>query len=352
MAMVGTRKGLFMLRGDDDRCTWQVEDLLLEGWAVYHATIDARDGTIYAAANHTVYGPTVQRSADGGRTWRRSRRLSLRPRSPLTMNAAWHIAPGRPAQPGTLYLGGDPGVLFQSDDHGETWEPNRGLLEHPTRDQWSPGAGGLCCHSIQLDPDDPQRMYVGISAAGTFRTDDGGLTWLPLNKGVEIDMAPDPYPEVGQCVHKLLLHPARPQRLWQQNHCGVYRSDDRGDTWERVDGNGLPSVFGFPIMLDPADPDVAIVIPEKSYEYHYSTDARLGVYRTRDAGRSWELMSAGLPQRAWAAVLREASAFDADSQYFGTQSGSFFALTDGDTWVEAVRHLPPILSVEVAAWSR
>jgi photosystem II stability/assembly factor-like uncharacterized protein len=341
-----------VLRGDDDRCAWQVDDLLLDGWAVYHATVDARDGTLYAAANHNVYGPTVQRSTDGGRSWRRSRRLSLHPRSQSTVNAAWHIAPGRPSEPGTLYLGGDPGVLFRSDDHGETWEPNRGILEHPTRDRWVPGAGGLCCHSIQLDPDDTQRMYVGISAAGTFRTDDGGVTWTPLNKGVEIDLLPDPYPEVGQCVHKLLQHPARPQRLWQQNHCGVYRSDDCGDTWERVDGNGLPSVFGFPLMLDPADPDVAFVIPERSYEYHYSSNARLGVYRTRDAGLSWDLMSEGLPGRAWTAVLREASAFDADSQYFGTQGGSFFALTVGDRWVEAVRHLPPILSVEVAAWFR
>lgn len=195
-------------------------------------------------------------------------------------------------------------------------------------------------------------MYVAISAAGTFRTDDGGHTWTPRNQNVEIDMLPDPYPEVGQCVHKLLLHPARPERLWQQNHCGVYRSDDSGDSWERVDRNGLPSVFGFPLMLDPADPDVAFVIPEKSYEYHYTSNGRLGVYRTRDGGDTWELMSNGLPDQAWAAVLREASAYDAESLYFGTHSGSFFALTDGDVWVEGVRHLPPILSVEVTDWSR
>jgi photosystem II stability/assembly factor-like uncharacterized protein len=209
----------------------------------------------------------------------------------------------------------------------------------------------MCCHSIQLDPRDLHRMYVAISAAGTFRTDDGGETWTPRNTNVEIDMLPDPYPEVGQCVHKLLLHPARRERLWQQNHCGVYCSDDSGDSWERVDGNGLPSLFGFPIMLDPADPDVAFVIPEKSYEYHYTTNARLGVYRTQDRGQSWQLTAGGLPEQAWAAVLREASAYDADSCYFGTQSGSFFALTDGDTWVEGVRHLPPILSIEVTPWS-
>jgi photosystem II stability/assembly factor-like uncharacterized protein len=337
--------------GDGDRVKWQAEGPLLDGWGVYHATVDPRDGTFYAAANNFTYGPTVQRSANGGKTWKRSKRISLQEGSKLTVNAAWHIEPGRPQEPETLYLGADPAVLFRSDDRGETWEPNRGILEHPTRDRWFPGAGGLCCHSIQLDPSNPQRMYVGITSAGTFRTDDGGETWMPRNKNVAADFLGDPFPEVGQCVHKLLLHPARPERLWQQNHCGVYRSDDGGDSWERLEGNGLPSGFGFPIMLDPQDPDAAFVIPEKSPEYHYSPDGRLCVYRTRDSGQTWEPMSDGLPEQAWAAVLREASAFDADSLYFGTQSGSLFALADGDRWVEAARHLPPILSVEVTAWS-
>jgi photosystem II stability/assembly factor-like uncharacterized protein len=352
LALVGTRKGLFLLEGDHHRHSWQAEGPLLAGWGIYHAAVDARDGTIYAAANNYTYGPTVQRSTDGGKTWKRSKRLSLPEESHLTVNAAWHIEPGRPDEPDTLYLGGDPGVLFRSDDGGETWEPNRGILEHPTRNRWLPGAGGLCCHSIQLDPSDPGRMYVGITSAGTFRTDDGGETWTPRNKKVAGDFLPDPYAEVGQCVHKLLLHPARPERLWQQNHCGVCRSDDRGDSWERLDGNGLPSGFGFPIMLDPNKPDTAFVIPEESMEYHYGPNERLGVYRTRDGGQTWELMSDGLPKPAWAAVLREASAFDADAVYFGTQSGSFFVLADGDRWVEGVRHLPPILSVEVTGWSR
>jgi photosystem II stability/assembly factor-like uncharacterized protein len=352
LALVGTRKGLFFLTADDDRREWQVEGPLLDGWGVYHATVDARDGTFYAAVNHVVYGPTVQRSADGGKTWERSKKIGLPEWSGLTVNAAWHIEPGLPQAPGTLYLGADPGVLFRSDDAGETWEPNRGILEHPTRDRWFPGAGGLCCDSIQLDPSDPQRMYVCIASAGTLRTDDGGQTWLPVNMNVAADYLPNPYPEIGQCVHKLLLHPARPERLWQQNHFGVYRSDNRGDCWERLDHNGLPTGFGFPIMIDPKDPDRAFVIPERSPEYHYSPSGQLAVYRTGDGGRTWEEMSDGLPRPAWAAVLREASAFDADSLYFGTQSGSFFALADGDTWVEAARHLPPILSVEVTQWSR
>ena len=352
LALVGTRKGLFLLRGDDDRRSWRLDGPLLNGWGVYHATVDARDGKIYAAANHVVYGPTVQRSADGGKTWQRSRKISLPEWSGLTVNAAWHVEPGLPQQPGTLYLGADPGVLFRSDDAGETWEPNLGVLEHPTRDRWFPGAGGLCCDSIQLDPGDPQRMYVCIASAGTLRSDDGGQTWLPVNKNVAADYLGTPYGEIGQCVHKLLLHPAQPERLWQQNHCGVYRSDNCGDSWERVDGNGLPSGFGFPIMIDPNDPDTAFVIPETSPEYHYGPDRQLAVYRTRDSGKTWEAMSDGLPRPAWAAVLREATASDADSLYFGTQSGSFFALTQGDTWVEAARHLPPILSVEVTQWSR
>ena len=350
VVLVGTRKGLFLVVANDDRDSWRVEGPLLEGWGIYHAIVDERDGTLYAAANHLVYGPTVQRSTDGGRTWRRSRQVSLPDVAGLMVNATWHVEPGRAEEPGTVYLGGDPAFLSRSDDGGETWEPNRGILEHPTRDEWLPSRGGLTLHCIQLDPSDTQRMYVAISGGGTFRTDDGGETWAPKNRDVEFDLIPDPFPEVGQCVHKLLVHPARPERLWQQNHCGVYRSDDRGDTWERLDGNGLPGPFGFTIMLDPRDPDVAVVIPEKGYEYHYTVNG-LGVYRTRDGGRTWERMADGLPRQAWAAVLREASAFDSESMYFGTQSGSFFALVRGERWVEAVRHLPPILSVEVTTWS-
>jgi photosystem II stability/assembly factor-like uncharacterized protein len=351
--LAGTRKGLFFLRSEDRR-TWELEGPELTGWEVMHAVSDPRDGTIYAASSSFVYGDTVHRSADGGKNWERSEQIGLPEESGLKLEKLWHVRPGREGENGRLWLGGTPGVLFRSDDGGETWQPNAGILDHPTREKWQPGAGGMCCHSIQLDPDDPQRMYVAISAAGTFRTDDGGDTWTPVNKNVAADFMPDKYPEVGQCVHKLLVHPAKPERLWQQNHCGVYRSDDHGDDWTRLDTNGLPSDFGFPIMLDPNDPDVAYVIPEYGAENRVTVGDKLGVYRTDDAGESWQPVSDGLPEQAWSVILREASAFDSldpAGVYFGTQSGSVWASSDrGESWVEAARDLPPVLSVEVAEW--
>lgn len=347
LVLAGTRKGLFLL--EQARGSWSVEGPLLKGFAVYHAIQDARDGALYACSNF-YDGATVHRSSDGGKTWDRTEGIGLPEESGLKLNALWHIRPGPESEPKTLWLGGDPGVLFRSDDGGSTWEPNRGILEHPTRERWQPGAGGMCTHSIQLDPSDTKRMYVGISAAGAFRTDDGGETWTPINKDVAADFMPETYPEVGQCVHKLLVHPGRPDRLWQQNHCGVYRSDDRGDNWERLDGNGLPSDFGFGLALDPRDPDVAYVTPEEGADNRVTCDGRLGVYRTGDAGASWELAADGLPEQAWVAVLREAMAWDDDGDvYLGTQSGSLFVSpSGGEGWVEAARHLPPVLSVETA----
>ncbi len=341
---VGTRKGLFFLRGDDDLRRWELDGPLLSGWSVNHAIVDPRDGAVCACTNNWVYGGSFHRSTDGGKSWERSEQLGLPEESDLKLNATWHVEPGGESE---LWLGGDPGVLFRSDDDGATWEPNRGILEHPTRERWQLGAGGMCCHSIQVVDG---TLYVGISAAGAFRSDDGGDSWAPINSNVAADFMPEKYPEVGQCVHKLLAHPARADRLWQQNHCGVYRSDDRGESWERLDDNGLPSGFGFALGLDPSDPDIAFVIPEESAENRVTSEGRLGVYRTQDGGASWALWSDGLPDRAWAAVLREGFAFDTDGVYFGTQSGSVWAARrDGDGWVEAARNLPPILSVEAAA---
>jgi hypothetical protein len=352
LVLVGTRKGLFVLRGDESRRTWQLEGPHLTGWEVFHAILEPRNGTIYAATNNMVYGPTVHRSTDGGTTWERAGEIGLPEDTGLKLDKVWHVRPGH--EEGELWVGGAPAALLRSQDGGETFQMVRGLTLHATRDRWNPGAGGLCCHSISIDPSEPNRIYAAISAAGGFRTDDGGESWTPINKDVAADFLPEGAPrDVGQCVHKLLAHPAQPDRLWQQNHCGVYRSDDRGDNWERLDGNGLPSAFGFPIMLDANDPDTAFVIPEEGAENRVTTNGRLGVYRTRDAGASWELASNGLPDQAWAVILREASSFDSlepGGLYFGTQSGQVWVSpNEGDEWVEAASDLPPVLSVEATA---
>ena len=323
----------------------EVDVPLLPGWSIYHAVVDPRDGTLFAASNNFVYGATVHRSSDRGQTWERAESLGLPEEGELKLNATWHVEPG----PDGLWLGGDPGVLFRSTDGGVTFEPVASLVEHPTRDRWMPGAGGMCCHSFQIADG---RLYAAISAAGAFRSDDDGESWTPINQGVAADFFPDnPFPEVGQCVHKLLAHPGRPGRLWQQNHCGVYRSDDYGDSWERLEGNGLPSGFGFPIALDPADPDVAYVVPEEGAENRVTCDGRLGVYRTDDGGGSWTLEEDGLPTPAWLAVMREGMSFDDDGVYLGMQSGSVFARSRDGRWTEAASNLPPILSIEVADWS-
>jgi photosystem II stability/assembly factor-like uncharacterized protein len=352
--LAGTKKGLFVLRSDEGRGRWEVEGPYLEGWSVYHALRDARDGTLHACTNHEVYGATVHRSNDLGETWERAEELGLPEESGLKLERTWHVEPGPADEPRTLWLGAAPGVLLRSDDGGATWQVNEGLLTHPTRERWNPGAGGMCCHSIQLDPSDAGHAHIAISAAGVFRTDDGGGSWTPANSGTAADFLPDPYPELGQCVHKLLRAPGSP-RLWQQNHCGVYRSDDDGDSWERLDGNGLPSGFGFGLALHPHDPDTAFVIPMWSGESRVTCDGRLGVYKTTDGGASWELSMTGLPDPAWAVVLREgmtSDALDPFGTYLGTQSGSVYAsLDEGGTWREIAAQLPPVLSVEAAAWS-
>jgi photosystem II stability/assembly factor-like uncharacterized protein len=362
MILAGTRKGLFLLRGNGDHSSFEVSEPVLAGWEVYHAMQDPRDGSLWAAANNWVYGATVHRSTDNGKTWNRSESLGLPEDGELKLEKSWHVEPGRASEEGRLWLGAAPGVLFRTDDHGETWEVNEGLLNHPTREQWNPGAGGMCTHSIQVDPHDENRMYIGISAAGVFRSEDNGESWTPANKGTRADFDPEnQYPEIGQCVHKVLVHPALDGRLWQQNHCGVYRSDDRGESWETLDTNGLPSSFGFPIAIHRQKPDMAFVIPEDyakpgkvGGENRVTTGGRLGVYRTEDGGKSWELTANGLPDPAWVEVLREGFASDQDDPvgiYFGTKSGSIFVSpNEGDEWVEVVRHLPAVLSVEVGEW--
>ena len=353
LALVGTAKGLFVLRGDDERRHWRAEGPLLGGWGVYHATVDARDGTLYAATNHRVYGSTVQRSEDGGRTWRRSQKIGLPEESGLTLEAVWHVEPGRPEEPETLYLGAAPGVLFRSDDGGETLggQPRAARASHARR-AGSPAPAACRCHSVQLDPRDRQRMYVAITAAGVFRTDDAGETWTPCNRGVVAEFLGDPYAEVGQCPHKLLLHPARPDRLWQQNHFGVYRSDDRGDSWAastRTDCRAASASRSCSTRGSRRG------VRDPRGEPRVPLQPRRAACRLRDAGRRGDVAAddrrparirAGRPCCARHRPSMPSRCISAPRAARSSRSGT------GDQWVEAVRHLPPIFSVEVAAWSR
>jgi photosystem II stability/assembly factor-like uncharacterized protein len=349
--LIGTKRGLFVARSDAGRAQWRLSDARLVGREVYHALVDARTGTAWAATDHAVWGAHVHRSTDGGETWDV---LETAPHhdDERGLAAIWFLAPGPPDEPGTLYAGIEPAGLFVTRDGGASWQPVSALNEHPTNSTWAPAGGGLALGSIQLDPRDPRRIYCALSAGGVYRSDDGGASWTPCNVGVRADFLPDRYPVAGQCVHRLLLHPARPDRLYQQNHCGVYRSDDRGDTWLEIT-HDLPSDFGYALASDPADADVAYVIPEQSSHMRTTVDGKLRVYRTRDAGASWHALEHGLPQEhAYVSILRDALCSDKQSPvglYFGTSSGHLFASHDaGDSWHLVAGFLPRILSVTAA----
>lgn len=349
---VGTKRGLFILRSSADRSAWTVSQPMLVGREVYHAWLDPRDGrTAWAATDHKVWGAHVHRSDDGGRSWKV---LESAPHyaDSRGLKAIWALSPGPHTAPDTLYAGIEPAGLFITHDRGETWHGVEALNEHPTNTTWQPAGGGLALHSIVTDPRDPLRMYCALSAGGVYRTDDGGATWHAVNRGTRADFLPQTYPEAGQCVHKLVLHPARPDRLYQQSHCGVYRSDDRGENWTEIT-EGLPSDFGYALAVNPADPDVAYVVPEESSHMRTTVDGRLCVYRTRDAGASWEPLSGGLPQEhAYVSILREglaADPLDPCGLYVGTSSGHLFASRDGgDHWELIAGYLPRILSVTAA----
>jgi photosystem II stability/assembly factor-like uncharacterized protein len=345
--LVGTKRGLFIARSNGDSA-WHISAPRLIGREVYYAFIDERDGTAWAATDHAVWGAHVHRSADGGSTW------TVLEQAPhhddeRGLKAIWHLAPAPVAEPDTLYAGIEPAGLFRSRDRGSSWQPVRSLNEHPSRGTWQPAGGGLALGSIQHDPREPGRMYCALSAGGVYRSDDGGESWRACNDGVRADFLPDPRPATGQCVHRLLLHPARPQRLYQQNHCGVYRSDDAGDSWLEITA-GLPSEFGYALAVDPHDADVAYVIPEESSHMRTTVGGMLRVFRTQDAGASWQPLTRGLPQEhAYVSILRDAMCNDvADPAgiYFGTSSGHLFASRDrGDSWQLVAGYLPRILSV-------
>ncbi len=377
MVFVGTTKGSFIFTSDEKRKNWQMSDIQFKGWNVMHMQLDPRDNRLHAATSHFVYGPTTHHSDDLGKTWMQAKQSpsltrvskSGRPAStvdeafrseggesikekPEKMIKVWNIKPGRASEPNVLYAGAQPASLFKSTDRGESWTLNETLYDHPHRGEWAPGAGGLTLHTILLDPTNEQRMYIAISAAGCYRTDDGGLTWKPYNKNVRADFHPEKFPEFGQCVHKMTMHPSTPNVIYQQNHCGVYRSDNAGEDWIDIGGDKLPSRFGFPVAVHPTDPKTIYVVLEESDEYHMSVDGSFAVWRSRDAGDSWTRLTKGLPERAYVDVLREAmgtDSFEEAGVYIGTNTGQLFYTRDsGDSWELLADFLPPIQSVEAA----
>lgn len=346
---VGTAKGLFLFTSKDRR-RWQIKGPYLPGMEINHAICDLRDGTVFATANSPFFGSRVARTKNFGRKWEESPTFSFDPALDLKLDRVWHVEPGRPSEANRVYAGVAPAALFVSDDGGQSWEEMKGLTSHPSRPQWQPGAGGLCLHTILPDPSDVERMWIAISAVGCFRTEDGGASWTPLNKGVRAEFQPEKYPEFGQCVHDAVM--ARGGRLYQQNHCGVYRSDDGAESWEEITGE-LPSDFGFPIGVHPRDPDTAYVIPLGGADLRCPPEGKLRVFRTTDAGRSWEPLTKGLPQKnAFMGIYREGIAVDSQDPagiYFGTNTGHIYASTDeGESFRRLTTDLPPVSSVSVA----
>lgn len=377
LVLVGSRKGGFILSSDENRRTWEVKGPLFKGWNVMHMIFDPRDQRLHAAVVHDVYGPSTHYSDDLGENWTQAtespkfsrQSLSGRPlgtpdeakspdeaqeRSEKVLKV-WHIRPAGEDRKGLLYAGIEPAALFISTDRGETWQLNESLYDHPHRHEWFPGAGGLCLHTIVPDPVDPERIYVAISTGGCYRSDDVGKTWYPFNKNVRADFLPNNFPEYGQCVHKLAIHPNRPNVLFQQNHCGVYRSDNYAEDWIDIGEGKLPSRFGFPIAVHPHDPETIYIVLEESDSYRLSINGSFAVWRSKDSGDSWERITKGFPERAHLVVLREAMAtdqFDSAGIYIGTSTGQVFASKDsGDSWEPIVEYLPRILSVETATVS-
>jgi photosystem II stability/assembly factor-like uncharacterized protein len=387
--LVGTRKGAFVLTSDGTRRRWDVSGPHFAGWEVYHLKGSPADpDRLYASQTSGWFGQIIQRSDDGGRTWHQpgtppgepttspdgmprgeSNRFvydtSPETGKPLTTHQhydgsqrpwefkrVWHLEPSL-TDPDTAYAGAEDAALFRTTDGGRTWRELAGLRGHGSGPRWQPGAGGMCLHTILLDPTDAARMYVAISAAGAFRSDDGGRAWKPINRGLRSQYIPDPDAEVGHCVHRIAMHRSRPDVLFMQKHWDVMRSDDRGESWREVSGN-LPSDFGFVIDVHAHEPETIYVVPIKSDSEHFPPDGRLRVYRSRTGGGEWEALTEGLPQRdCYVNVLRDAMAVDALEPcgvYFGTTGGQVYASPDaGESWAPIVRDLPAVLSVEVQA---
>lgn len=356
IVLVGTMKGAFVLRSNAARKKWDVGGPYSIGSPVYAMAFDQRQGRhrLWWAQQSFRWGTVLCSSDDYGKTITEPEAYSVKfpPESKLTLKNIWQIALGRADDPDTLYCGVEPAALFESHDAGKSWTPVKGLLDHPHRDRWVPGGGGMCLHTIVPDPVDPKRMTIAISTAGTYRTDDGGATWQARNQGVRAEFLPDKYPEFGQCVHKIVQHPSKPGRMFLQNHWGLYRSDDAGNSWKDI-ANGVPSDFGFCMVIHPHDPDTVYIVPIESDEYRCTPEGKLRVYRTRNAGESWEPLTRGLPQKnAMETILRDSLAADTCDPagiYFGTRSGKVYGSSDdGKSWQAILEGLPPVVCVRAA----
>ncbi|HUP46142.1 MAG TPA: exo-alpha-sialidase [Thermoanaerobaculia bacterium] len=357
--LAGTMKGLFVLRAPKDRGTWEIGGPYFAGSAVYATALDSRKGRhrLWAGPHSMHWGGLLRWSDDFGRTWTNPEEANVKfpERTGASLKQIWQIVPGRDGEPDVLYCGVEPAALFVSRDAGESWSLVDGLWDHPQRARWEPGGGGLCLHTILLDPADPKRVRIAVSTGGMYATEDGGATWRPSNRGVRAEFLPDKHPEFGQCVHKVVQSKQKPERMYLQNHWGLYRSDDRGESWTDI-ANGVPSDFGFALAAHPADPDSAWIVPLESDEFRCTPEGKLRVYRTRDGGGKWEPMTEGLPQEgAFETVLRDAMSVDALNPagvYFGTRSGKLFASADeGKLWTTLADGLPPVVAVKAAVVS-
>jgi hypothetical protein len=351
--MVGTRKGLWVGRSDERRTKWSWSGPHFDMAEVYSCMVDTRGDRprLFAGASSSWTGPQIQVSDDLGETWRPTGGAHFPEGMDTSVERVWQLVP---AGDQTVYAGTEPGAVFRSDDAGETFELVRGLWDHPHRPEWGAGFGGQAFHTILPHPDDPDSITVAISTGGCYQTSDGGETWEPRNQGVRAGFLPEgqQYPEFGQCVHKVTRHPARPERMYMQNHGGVYRSDDHGGSWESI-ADGLPVDFGFPVVVHPHEPDTVYVFPLNGGDRRYPPDAEARVWRSQDAGKSWEAMDNGLPDQFFVGVMRDAMCADAHASagiYFGGRNGTVWGSTDsGESWSQIVANLPDVMCVRAAA---
>ena len=349
--LLGTKKGAFVFKSTDGRRSWKMSGPFFEGCEVHHMIHDTRNALLLAAVNNSQWGPRVLWSRNLGESWKESKvHPRFRKGSGLSVDAVWHIEPSSAKEPQRLYAGVAPAALFRSDDRGDTWDLVEGLTNHPTRKKWTPGAGGLCLHSILVDPRNPRRMHVAISSVGVLHSEDGGKNWRFQNKNIRANFLPNKYPEYGNCPHKLLRNPSAPEELYQVNHCGVYSSQNDGEEWTEITEN-LPSTFGFSLAVDPNESSKIYTIPEQADSNRVPPNGNCAVWTKRKSGH-WTRLNNGLPRRAYFGTYREGMAADAEDPsgvYFGTNTGHLYASRDaGESWTRVSDSLPPILSVSAS----